>query len=226
MLNDIYFQYRGACMMLFQREGEEVAFRGTTFLVHPKGYLLTAAHLIGGNRELMVVSRQDTETFSPVYTETVSPFPVDVIQMDRDRDLALLKFRQQIDISMPDHIMGNPELVPVGSSVACMGFPFGYYYIYNQIIKQAVICSKILSGNETKIFLFDSLVHDGNRGGPIINVHDGRIIGVVGGRFEPQALLSKQIKKASELPIKTDVSYAVSIDHAAELMEKEGLTVF
>jgi serine protease Do len=225
MLQDMYFQYRGACMMLFQREGEEVSFRGTAFLVHPEGYFLTAGHLITGSHDLMVVPADETEDFTPIRTETVAPIPVEVRQLDRERDLALLKFTEEIDISMPDHVIGTSENVAVGNSVACLGFPFGYYHIYNQLIKKAVICSKISSGNETRIFLFDSLVHDGNRGGPLINLYDGRIIGVVGGRFELQEILSRQLGKASDVPIKTDVSYAVSIEHALELMKKEGLHV-
>ncbi len=225
MLQDMYFQYRGACMMLFQQEGEEFSFRGTAFLVHPDGYFLTAGHLITDNHDLMVVPADETEGFTPIRTETVAPIPVEVRQLDRERDLALLRFKEEIDISMPDHVIGASENVPVGNSVACLGFPFGYYQIYNQLIKKAVICSKISSGNETRIFLFDSLVHDGNRGGPLINMHDGRIIGVVGGRFELQEILSRQLGKTSDLPIKTDVSYAVSIEHAMELMKKEGLNV-
>lgn len=224
MLQDIHFQYKNACMMLFRREGDEVVFRGSTFLVHPDGYLLTAAHLITGKYNLMVVPVEEHSGFSAVHTETVSPIGVEVRQMDRQRDLALLKFTQEIDISVPEHIMGLPEEVPVGNNVACMGYPFGYYGIYNQLIKQAVISSKILSGNETRLFLFDTMVHDGSRGGPLINVFDGRVIGVVGGRFEPQELMPDHLKR-EETPIKTDISYAVSIEHAAELMEKEALEI-
>ncbi|MGM0452393.1 MAG: S1 family peptidase [Thermodesulfobacteriota bacterium] len=224
MLQDIYFQYKNACMMLFRREGEQVTFRGSTFMVHPDGYLLTAAHLITGKYELMAVPFEEPAGFTAVHSETVTPIPLEIRQMDRKSDMALLKFRQEIEISMPDHIMGLPEETPVGNSVACTGFPFGYYGIYNQMIKQAVICSKILSGNETRIFLFDTMVHDGNRGGPLINIYDGRILGVVGGRFEPQDLMPGHLK-SENTPIRTDVSYGVSIEHAAALMEKEGLTI-
>jgi len=108
---------------------------------------------------------------------------------------------------------------PIGK--ASMGFPYGHYGIYNQLIRQAVICSKILSANENRIFLFDAMVHDGSRGGLLINVYDGRIIGVVGGRFEPQEVMPTHLKR-TEAPIKTNVSYAVSVDHAAALMEEEG----
>lgn len=225
MLQDIYFQYKGACMMLFQREGNEVSFRGTAFLVHPQGYFLTAAHLITGSQGLMVVPVDESSDFSMIRSETVNPYPVTIKQIDWERDLALLKLEQEIEISMPDHVMGIPGQIQAGSSAACLGFPFGYYYIYNQLIQQAVISSKILSKNQTRLFLFDTVVHDGNRGAPLISTYDGRIIGVVGGRFEPQEILPAQFAKTSTFPIKSFISYAVSIDHATELMEKESLTI-
>ncbi|MFP3983373.1 MAG: serine protease [Desulfurivibrionaceae bacterium] len=225
MHQDIYFQYKGACMMLFHREDDEVNFLGTAFLVNPEGYLLTAAHLLSGKKDYMVVPVEETDAFAPVRTETVAPIDVEVRQVDRKRDLALLRFKEDIDISMPDHILGVPGEAPIGSSVACLGFPFGYYHIYNPLIKQAVISAKILSDKETMIFLFDTLIHDGSRGGPLINVQDGRIIGIVSGRFHPQELLPDNLKHVSETPIRTDVSYAVSIDHAAGLMEKEEITI-
>ncbi len=224
MLQDIYFQYKNACMMLFRREGDAVSFRGSAFLVHPEGYLLTAAHLITGQLDLMVVPVDEETGFAAVYAETVTPINIEIRQIDRKRDLALLKFTEEIEITMPDHVIGTPEDVPVGNSVACLGFPFGYYSIHNQLIKQAVISSKIVSNNETRIFLFDTMVHDGNRGGPLINIYDGRVIGLVGGRFEPQEVMPKHLKR-TETPIKTDISYAVSIGHAVELMEKEELTI-
>lgn len=225
MLQDIYAQYKGACMMLLQREGDEATFRGTAFLVHPAGYMLTAAHLITGKQELMVAPVNETGDFTPIRTESLAPYPVEVRQIDRESDLALLKFSRDIEVSMPDHVMGTPGRITIGNSVACIGFPFGYYHIYNLLIKQAVIASKILSGNESRLFLFDSLVHDGNRGGPLINIYDGRIIGVVVGRFELREILARQLGKSSDIPIKTDVSYAVSIEHAGALMEKEELTI-
>ncbi|MFP4572496.1 MAG: serine protease [Desulfobacterales bacterium] len=225
MLKDIYFQYKGATMMLFNKEEDTVSFRGTAFLIHPEGYLLTAAHLITGLTDLMAAPMKEYEGFAPVREDTVSPIAVEIRQIDRGSDIALLKFQQDIEISMPHHIIGIPEEVPVGNSVACLGYPFGYYYIYSQLIKQAVISGKILSKNETGIFLFDTLVHDGTTGAPLINLYDGRIIGVVGGRFYPPDLMPEHLKKKTETPIKTDISYAVSIEHAADLMKKENLSL-
>lgn len=225
MLKDIYFQYKGATMMLFNREEDTVSFRGTAFLIHSEGYLITAAHLITGLTDLMAAPMKEYAGFAPVREDTVTPIPVEIRQVDRGSDIALLKFQQDIEISMPHHVIGIPAEAPVGSTVACLGYPFGYYYIYSQVIKQAVIAGKVLSRNETGIFLFDTLVHDGTAGGPLINMYDGRIIGVVGGRFHPPELMPEHLRKKSETPIKTDISYAVSIEHATDLMEKESLSI-
>lgn len=224
MLQDIYYQYKGASMMLFKREDQEIVFLGTAFLVHKNGYLVTAAHLIADRTELMVLPTEEVSGFAPVGAESVAPISVEIRRIDRQRDIALLKFVQEIEVSMPEHIMGIPEEVPTGNSVACLGFPFGHYHIYVHLIKQAVVSAKILSGNETRIFLFDSMVHDGTRGAPLINLYDGRIIGVVGGRFEPQELMPRHLKR-TETPIRTNISYAVSIEHALKLMEDEALTI-
>lgn len=224
MLQDIYYQYKGASMMLFRREKNEVAFCGTAFLVHSDGYLLTAAHLITSQDDLMVLPVEEAAGFVPVSAESVAPISVEIRKIDRQCDIALLKFVQEIEVSMPEHIMGIPEEVPTGNSVACLGFPFGHYHIYTHLIKQAVVSARILSGNETRIFLFDTMVHDGTRGAPLINLYDGRIIGVIGGRFEPQELMPRHLKR-TETPIKTNISYAVSIDHASKLMEDEDLTI-
>lgn len=223
MLQDIYYQYKGASMMLFRREKDEVAFCGTAFLVHSDGYLLTAAHLIAGRDELMVAPMGEATGFSPVSAESVTPISVEIRRIDRQHDIALLKFVQEIEVAMPEHILGIPEEVPIGNTVACLGFSFGHYHVYVHLIKQAVVSAKILSGNETHIFLFDTMVHDGSRGAPLINLYDGRIIGVVGGRFEPQELMPEHLKR-TETPIKTNISYAVSIEHASKLLEDEALT--
>ncbi|MFW6334512.1 MAG: S1 family peptidase [Desulfosalsimonas sp.] len=224
MLQDIYFQYKGATLMLFNREGEEVAFRGTAFLIHPEGYLLTAAQLITGLTDLMVVPMVESSGFTPVRDETVAPMEVEIRQVDRWRDIALLKFSNETEVSMPAHVMGAPDEIAVGNTTACIGFPFGYYHIYTQLIRQSAIAGKILTRNQTRIFLFDALVHDGTLGAPLINIYDGRIIGLVGGRFYPPELMPEHLKHKAETPIKTDISYAISIDHARQLMEKEGLT--
>lgn len=222
MLKDVHLSFRGGTMMLFSQAGEEVSFMGSAFLVHSQGYLLTCAHLLYQTDGLMVLPPEDLEVFQPMRTKTISPLPAKVVGMDSERDVALLKFEENMDISVPDHVIGTPDQVPVGSSVAVMGYSFGFQHIYNQMIQQAVISSKILSRNDTRLFLIDTMVHDGTSGGPLVSIYDGRVIGVVSGLFDPTEAAPSGTESKS---MNTNISYAVSVEYAAALMEAEGLEI-
>ncbi len=223
MFRDLYARFRGGCMKLFRREGEEVAFIGTAFLVHSEGYLLTTAHILYSRENLMVAPAQDFDDFSPMSAETVVPLPADVVAIDKDRDQALLKFHHEIDINMPDHLIGVPGSVSLGSSAVCIGFAYGFYNIYTQVVQQSVISSKFISPNGTNLILFDAAVPEGSRGGPLVSTDDGRVIGVIGGRFDPQAISGVHAGKDALLP--PNISYAVSVEYGAALLEAQEVEV-
>ncbi|HKK33530.1 MAG TPA: serine protease [Desulfomicrobiaceae bacterium] len=224
MLQDVYTRYRGGCMMLVYKSEDTVSFMGTCFLVHPEGYLLTAAHLIHDPKNLMAVPFQGDDGFEQVFSKTVSPLGVDVVQMDRERDVALLKIREPLEISMPDHVLSPADDIAIGTSVAMVSYPFGMQHVYTQVVQHAVISSKILSRNETKLFLVDSMIHRGSKGAPLVNADDGRVIGLVSGLFDP--LQAVPYSDSEEPSVNTHLSYAVSIKYAVNLMEKEGLEIF
>ncbi len=223
MFRDVYARFRGGCMKLFRREGEEVAFIGTAFLVHPDGYLLTTAHILYSTEKLMVAPDMNVDAFSPMSTDTVVPLSAEVVSIDRDRDLALLKFKQDIGINMPDHLIGAPAEVPVGSGAACIGFAYGFYHFYTQVVQQSVISSKFVSPNGTNLILFDAAVPEGSRGGPLVSIYDGRVVGVVGGRFDPKAIMAFYTGDMDAPP--PTLSYAVSIEYGGAMLEAEGVTV-
>lgn len=223
MLQDIHLRYRNGCMKLFRMDDQDrLVFLGTAFVVHSKGYLLTVAHPLTKEDTLMVVPPSTEDDFLPVSSDALTAIPVRVAQINKERDLALLAFAGEVEITMPDHLIGVPDNATVGSGVACFGFAFGFQCIYNQVLQQAVICAKMRSTNDTNIFLFDSRVHDGSRGGPLVSMDDDRVIGVVTGRFDP---LEATPVIEGEKPMPTSFSYAVSIEYAIPMMEEEGLEV-
>lgn len=203
-------------------DNEHLVFLGSAFVAHPEGYLLTAAHAVNMHKTLMVVPAEQDDDFNPMSSASFRAIPVRVAQIDSEHDMALLAFADEVEISMPDHVIGAPDTIAIGTGVACLGFPFGFQCIYSQMLQQAVVSAKILSANDTKVLLFDSRVHDGTRGGPLLNVEDNRVIGVVSGRFDSLEA-SPADQSAQGMP--TSFSYAVSIEYAIPLMEKEGLEV-
>jgi len=221
MLRSLTAKYSGGCMMLMRREGEDVHFLGTAFFVHKDGYLVTAAHNIKQQDSLVVVPAEGANEFTPMTLDRVSSIPVKVAQSSVERDITLLELKPEVEIGIPESLIGKPDEVPTGSTLMALGFSFGHYRLHNLISIHAVLSSKILSPNGTRLLLFDRMVHYGDAGGPLVNGEDERVIGVVLGRFNIMDFAQKE-EGAPEIPA-VDLSYAVSIEYAIDLMEEEGL---
>ncbi|MFN2165301.1 MAG: serine protease, partial [Anaerolineae bacterium] len=65
MLQNASRNFRGACMMLMREGEDQLSFLGTAFLVHPSGYLLTAAHLVSNTQGLRIVPTAFSDDFIP-----------------------------------------------------------------------------------------------------------------------------------------------------------------
>ncbi|QJT10807.1 S1 family peptidase [Oceanidesulfovibrio marinus] len=220
MLQDVYLRYRGGCMKLFCLVEGELTFMGTAFLAHQEGYLVTVAHILYKTETLMVTSADFSEEFAPGLVNTFTAMPVSVVAMDKEHDIALLKFDEPMELSLPDHVMGRPDEIPVGSTAACIGFPYGFYNVFSQVIQACIVSAKVISRNETRILLFDSTVQEGMRGSPLVSAYDGRIIGIVGGRFDPEEAGPGRFRE--EVTAALGLSYAISSEYAVALLESQG----
>jgi serine protease Do len=211
-------------MMLARSQSESIHFLGSAFLVHGEGYLLTAAHLTAQEQNLVVVPTTVSDDFSPMTFDRVAAMEVAVCQRDSDRDVALLRIRQDIAIGVPDDFLGATTAVRPGASVMSLGYSFGYQQVHSLLGFNAVVSAKIRSRNDTALILYDSAFHEGDRGGPLVHVADGHIIGIVSGRFEPAEIGAQTSSVAEKLEAReTNVSYAVAIEYGLALMREEGL---
>lgn len=218
MLETVSQRFQGSCMMLMRRSGTEVTFLGSGFLVHPDGYLLTAARNVADDGELVVVSPEVGEGFVPVTQDEVSPVPAEVVSRDMARDVALLKLKPDLDINMPDGVLGTPEDDARGAVLMSLGVPFGYYRIHGVIVSQSILAGRIKSRSDTNLILFDRRVQYGDVGGPLISAEKQRVIGVVGGVFDPVELEGRETPEGVR-PINSALSYAASIEYGAALLE-------
>lgn len=225
MLQNVSQKFSGGCMMLMHKHGEALNFLGTCFLVHGQGYLLTAAHLCHQEHELMVVPVPQELEFLPLTQDQVHPLPVFLVSANQENDIALLKLDPDLEILVPDHIVGNPEQICIGTSLASLGFSFGYYRLHNLHIMDAVLTAKIKSLNETNLLVFNTMIHHGDIGGPLVNVVDARIVGLIAGRFDPEVILHRQNRSQREETYQTNISYGVSIEYGVQLMQEEGLDI-
>lgn len=225
MLGTVFQKFSGGCMMIFLRDGETVQFLGTAFLVHEEGYLLSVSHIIPQEGQLIVVPAEPGNEFTPINQETVTSIPIAVVRRDAERDVVLLKMQHEIDMQLPDHFIGTAESALVGNQVMALGFAFGHQTLHTLVASSAVTSGKVLSRNQSKILLFDTMIHDGDRGGPLVGVEDGLVIGIINGRFDPQEASKDYTDGSQTVTANTNISYAVAIDYGVALMEAEGLEI-
>jgi serine protease Do len=223
MLQGVSHKFRSGCMMLVRDRHEQVSFLGTAFLVHGEGYLLTAAHLATDSNGLRVVPTSLSDEFAPMRFDRVAAIPVSVVRTDRDHDVALLRIEQEVTIDVPDDFLGITDNVRPGASVMSLGYAFGHEQLHVILTTGGVVSAKIRSLNDTKLILFDNMVHDGDRGGPLVHVADGHIVGIVSGRFDPFEVVRGSTEWDRVPPRDTNVSFAVAIEYGLNLMDQEGL---
>lgn len=225
MLGTVFQKFCGGCMMVFLVEEESTRFLGTAFLVHENGYLLTVSHTLPQKGHLIVVPAAPANEFNPINEQRVTSIPVTVVRRNHERDIALLKMEQEIEMQLPDHFIGTAESTIVGNQVLALGFAFGHQALHPLVAINGVTSAKVLSRNESKILLFDNMIHDGDRGGPLIGVEDGLVIGIINGRFDPQQAGMDYTDGSRSIQANTNLSYAVAIDYGVDLMEEEGLRI-
>jgi serine protease Do len=226
MYKGIAQHHGGGCMMVVRKEDDKgVGFVGSGFLCHSKGYILTCAHSINLTDKLAILPPQPLNEFNQLTLERVHPIDVTVVQHDPVNDVALLKIVNPVPLTVPDNIFGNESTSQVGSSVCYLGFPFGQSGLHTIKISQSIISSKVKSQNGTKQYQLDAMVHEGNSGGPLIDLQTGQIIGIISGRFSPTGNHGGVRIGNHALGTESSISYATSINYGIDLMKSEGLNV-
>ena len=140
---------------------------GTGFFVSKYGYAITNEHVVRGCSEAMIKS----STLKPTYAE--------VVAVDADIDLALLKTR-----SIPPYmaqLRGYGSQIGKGDDVLVMGYPGDRA----KTGKHKIVTSKVIdvSGptGQNKWLQFEDAAQQGNSGGPLLD-DNGNVVGVVVGK--------------------------------------------
>lgn len=229
MLRHVAKKYLGATVMLVRlnRQAGRVDGIGSAFLCHDSGYLLTCAHTFRLTDELGVVEPEiRADGFMPMQTSSASVAEVKVAQYDAEHDVALLKLSGSNYIPPFSQIFMAEEEVEIGASVAYIGVPFPKEGQHARHVGQSIISSKVLSSNGTRQFQLNALIHEGCSGGPVVDVQEERILGIVAGRFSPVATSPIKMNiNGKTIGSESTVGYAISITYGLDLLRAEGLNV-
>ena len=139
-------------------------WKGAGFIIDKKqGYILTNAHVSGrGDTKLKLKFKNGSyKNAKPIY-------------IDPEYDIAILKINQSnipeygSEADLDCHFLATP-----GIEVAAFGHPNGLSFSASRgIISQELVL------NEKRVIQTDAAINPGNSGGPLINLKNGRIVGI------------------------------------------------
>jgi serine protease Do len=135
---------------------------GSGFIVSSDGYVLTNAHVVGGESTDVTVRLSDKREFK-----------AKVVGIDRRTDVAVIKIEAK---NLPTVAIGDPDRARVGEWVAAIGSPFGLEHTVTAGIISAK-ARRLPDENYVPFIQTDVAVNPGNSGGPLFDLN-GRVIGI------------------------------------------------
>ncbi len=204
-------------------------FVGTGFVVGDGRHVVTNAHVLPqvldtGKKEFLAVLTGGEE-------EKTKVRKAEVVSVDRDHDVALLRFAGR-PLS-PMHL-GDARRVREGQRYAFTGFPIGIVLGMRPVTHRGIVSaitpiaipqlsSRQLDAEMIKrleapynVFQLDATAYPGNSGSPLYDPGTGEVVGVVNKVFVQET-------KEHVLDRPSGISYAIPITYAEVLMRKAGL---
>ncbi len=129
-----------------------------------RGFILTNAHVVTQSESISVALKDERE------------FQAQIVGVDPDSDLAVLKIGNQEDL--PAIEMGNSDDLMIGETVIAIGNPFGFSHTVTTGVISAL--NRSIRTDDTVYHNFiqtDASINPGNSGGPLLNIH-GDLIGI------------------------------------------------
>ena len=228
MYKNVWKAHAGGCLMIVRINREEdpngrFEVLGSGFVCHNKGYILTCAHLINPTDELAVIPTTNIDSFNKMTIEKANCITVSIAQFDPVNDLALLRLPNSNSVYLPFDIFHKGATPAVGSSVACLGYPFGNFGHHVLKITGGIISSKVENENGTNQYQIDAMIHESNSGGPLVDLTTNKIIGIVSGRFSPAGGQGGLMLGNYQVGSESSIGLAVTSQYAFELLKAEGL---
>lgn len=145
--------------------GVSVKFGGTSFMVDPKGYLITSAHVIKGAKKVYVQNK-DGENFL-----------ADIVNTDPTTDLSVLKINDPDFKATKTLPYGFKKMgTELSESLFTLGYP------KDEIVYNEGYLSALTGMNgDTLACQISISANPGNSGGPVINKF-GEVIGILNAR--------------------------------------------
>ena len=178
--------------------------RGTGFVIHEDGYIMTNYHVIAGGVEFAItIADEETE------------YPAQLVGGDATMDIAVLKVdASALGLNLVAAALGDSDQTKVGEIAVAVGNPSGAGANLTGTVTVGYISALkrplMFNGSEQLFTQTDAAVNPGNSGGPLVN-SKGEVIGVV----TLKSLVSSVDETGS--PINAEgIGFAIPINSAAK----------
>jgi hypothetical protein len=170
--------YSSICSISFLNQASEKIGSGTGFKIGD--FLITNNHVFVAPGAVLVELRfvcQDGHTTNVSKNMSYKDFQsrLQIGMPESSWDFAILSLDDKEFSSIPSLILSNSETVPIGNKIAILGYQFDQI---NLSIKQGVLSSRYTRAG-VKYMQIDSSVNHGNSGGPLINIENNQVIGII-----------------------------------------------
>jgi len=156
----------------------------TGFLVNSEGYILTNAHVVEDARRCLASSpgAKILAKFAPGDERSAEALACDVVAIDEDHDLAVLK----TESPLPATVRGAPlwlrrKAVPAGTRVWVTGHPSFRWQSKTYAGRVVALQSLLLAGKgrpRTEVLILDIPLQRGASGSPVY-LESGEVVGVI-----------------------------------------------
>jgi len=153
---------------------EEQSSVGSGVVIVDNGLILTNLHVIDGRPHITVTFADGSES------------PAELVRVERDLDLAVLRARKIPDDLQAATMRSTAGLRP-GEEVVAVGFPFGIGPSVSAGVVSGLGRRFRAHGSNvplTGLIQFDAAANPGNSGGPLVTL-DGHVVGIVTAIMNP-----------------------------------------
>jgi S1-C subfamily serine protease len=189
---------------------EECAATG--FLINDNGYILTNAHVVEDARRCLASSPggRIVAKFGPGDGRSVAAAACDVVAVDADRDLALLKTESALpEVQRGKYLRLSRDTPQVGARVWVTGHPTFLWRsktFQGRVIARQSLALNGKNNRQTGVLILDIPLKRGTSGSPVY-LESGEVIGIV----ERQGAINRL------------QTIAVEISEAIEFMARQGI---
>ncbi|MBC3539048.1 serine protease [Rufibacter sediminis] len=170
--------YSSICSISFFNQLNQKIGSGTGFKVN--NFLVTNNHVFqasgASSVELRFVNIDGNSTkFSKILSYQEFQGRLQTGMPEHSWDFAILSLNDTEFSTIPSLTLSDSSKIQIGGKIAVLGFQFDQT---NLSIKQGLLSSKYTKAG-VKYMQIDASVNHGNSGGPLINVDNNRVVGIV-----------------------------------------------